>query len=159
MTLEENLKTIDELALKGQNLDDNPYEDDLEYVKGYKIPIINNYRSVKRDFYKMIEQIKMILPLLDYQPDNIYFIEYKDSKPNFILEFEYKTLELICSINGGYDYIDKYRRLQLKMTDLYCFEIEDEENVRFIYKYYINDFNKNDKGVKGLNKRLNSYEN
>jgi len=156
MTLEENLRKIDELALKGQNLNDNPYEDDLEYVKGYKIPIAVNYRSAKRDFYKMLEQIKMILPLLDYQPDNIYFIEYKDSKPRFILEFNYKIRELI--FNGSHYYIDRYRHLQLKMTELYCLEIEDEENVQFDYEYYINDFNKNDKSIKRINERLNPYE-
>ena len=83
MTLEENLKTLDELALKGQNASDYPYGDEVIYERCNSAISISNRRTPRRDFYKTVEQSKELLLKLIYQPQSI---ELLGERIKFIFE-------------------------------------------------------------------------
>lgn len=68
MTLEENLRRIDELALVGQDVSDYLYEDEIVYTRCNNEILLRNYRKPKIDFYKIVEQSKELLPKLYCQP-------------------------------------------------------------------------------------------
>lgn len=72
MNLEEGLRRIDELALAGQDLSDYPYRDEIIYTEHSDIFFtLYNHRTLRRDFYKMVEQAKELLPKLYCQPERI----------------------------------------------------------------------------------------
>lgn len=107
MTLEENLRRIDELTLVGQDLSD--YQDEIVYTGCSEISFFNN-RTPKRDFYKTVEQTKELLPKLYCQPEiidllngsiNLIYIKQTRHEKEYIIDgMVYSNQKLYIEISG-----------------------------------------------------------
>ena len=113
MTLEENLRRIDELALAGQDLSDCPYRDELIYTEHSDIFFtLCNHRTPRRDFYKTVEQTKELLPKLYCQPEkivlvndsiNLIYIKQTRHEKEYILDgMTYTNQKLYIEISTPY---------------------------------------------------------
>lgn len=109
MTLEENLRRIDELTLVGQDLSD--YQDEIVYTGCSEISFFNN-RTPKRDFYKTVEQTKELLPKLYCQPEiidllngsiNLIYIKQTRHEKEYIIDgMVYSNQKLYIEISTPY---------------------------------------------------------
>lgn len=96
-TLEENLKILKDCESLYYKLSDMPLDDDRPFVKRYNPPI-SMRKTARGEFLESIRNIKRILPLLEFQPLNIYF-KIDEFYYRIILEF-YNNLQLVISMDS-----------------------------------------------------------
>ena len=96
-TLEENLKTLKDYESLYYKLSDMPLDNDRPFVKRYNPPI-SMRKTARGEFLESIENIKRILPLLEFQPLDIH-IKVGEFYYSIILEF-YNNLQLFISMDN-----------------------------------------------------------
>lgn len=104
-TLEENLKTLKNCESLYYKISDMPLDNDSLFVKGYNPPI-SMHKTPRFDFLKTVDNIRKMLPLLEFQPLSIYF-KVDEFYYSIILEF-YNNLQLVISEPYNYKFIFSY---------------------------------------------------